>query len=128
MPRISPRHLSEFCVTFDDALATSRGICAEARGYDWFLLFIALGDITPETVAIFNDTLATRIEEMAQREATTEPRDDARLSARSQAARRGEPLPEVQGLQHAPHKGHQLRSKAKMFQYKLQQHDQEWWY
>ena len=96
-------------------------------GYDWFLIFIALGDVSPETVAIFNDIVATRIQEAAQREATREPRDDARLSARSQAARQGQPLPEVQGLQHTPSQGHQLRSKAKMLQSKLQQHDQEWW-
>ena len=78
----------------------------------WFKIFVATGEVTNELVDAVNDHNAQVIRKEAEREPGPSRIGGARLSAQSQARRRGEEVPQPRGVQHKVTPAKALRREA----------------
>ncbi len=81
----------------------------------------------PKVVEHVNSVIQARVRARAGREPTTAPTPGPRLSVRSEAARRGDEVPPVQGIQHKRSAEYELRGDARCLASQAQELERQWW-
>ena len=83
-------------------------------GFEWLCFLIAVGDVTPVLISIVNDVINERCQQQTGHSALpAATREDARLSVRAAAERRGEPVPSVLGPTQRTSEAKRAREHAK---------------
>ena len=88
-------------------------------GRTWFKIFVATGEVTNEHVDMVNEHNAAVIRQKGDREPSSSYIGGARLSARSEAQRRGEEPPQHTGVRHTVTMAKSLRRDAASYDKKI---------